>query len=323
MTPLLGRILFATDFSKCAARAEEYAVFLAKAYAARLDILHVLEFQHGMDPDYEVHRLYLEQLRKETDRQLDDLVNRARWVGLTAKGQQVLGIPSQRINEMAKEDDTDLVVLGTHGRTGLAHILLGSTAERVVKGAPCPVLAVRLARAGGKAAAIQATTASPRILRILVPVDFSDCSLEALEYAVPVAKQFGAVVTILHVMEPVSYGLDFTLIHTGEERKMRERLESRLSELAAALHSQGLTAEPVIHGGVPADSILDWALQQEPDLIVMGTHGRRGVSHLVSGSVAEAVLRRAPCPVLTVKSPKFGPGHRRVLPEATGRRDRA
>jgi nucleotide-binding universal stress UspA family protein len=140
-------------------------------------------------------------------------------------------------------------------------------------------------------------------------VDFSDCSLEAWEYAVQVAKLFKATVTLLHVLEPVSYGLDFTWSHAQDERRMRERLQTRLSDMVGLLKSQGLTGKQVLRGGTPADSILDSAGKDGCDLIVMGTHGRRGVSHFVSGSVAEAVLRRAVCPVLSVKSPKFAPGH--------------
>jgi nucleotide-binding universal stress UspA family protein len=114
-------------------------------------------------------------------------------------------------------------------------------------------------------------------------------------------------------LEPVSYSLDFSLTHAGEARAQRERLEARLSEMAASLRRAGLAAGHVLRGGAPADSLLDWSREQAYDLIVMGTHGRRGVSHLVSGSVAEAVLRHAFCPVLTVKSPKFGPGHQRIV----------
>ncbi len=313
MSPLATRLLFATDFSACAARAQEYALFLAAACGAGLDVLHVLEFQPGMDPDFPVNQLYLEQLRKEAGGQLDALMRQAALRGLQAKTHQVTGIPSQRITAMAKDLDADLIVLGTRGRTGLEHLLLGSTAERVVAQAPCPVLTVRLNPAQPPSGRARPADAAPAIRTILAPIDFSDCSLDALEYAAQAAKQFDAAVTILHVMEPVSYSLDFSLIHAGEARAQRERVETRLKDLTALLRREGLTAAHILRGGLPADSVLDWSREEAYDLIVMGTHGRRGVSHLASGSVAEAVLRRAPCPVLTVKSPKFSPGHRRVV----------
>jgi nucleotide-binding universal stress UspA family protein len=126
-------------------------------------------------------------------------------------------------------------------------------------------------------------------------------------------------VTILHVIEPASYGLDFTLSHAGDAQKTTDALEKRLGEFTALLKGQGISARHVLQSGAPGSAILDGARAAEADLIVMGTHGRRGFSHLVSGSVAEAVLRQAPCPVLTIKSPKFGPGHTRVMSEAAGR----
>lgn len=331
--PLLGRILLATDFSACAHRALDYARFLAEAGSARLEILHVLEFPAGMDPDYAVNVLYLERIRKEIDQQLDDLVREAAGGGSTsspsraesrdriaARGEpgrvvtarQMVGIASQKINEAARASDVDLVVLGTHGRTGLEHILLGSTAERVIRTAPCPVLTVRVPRTKGEAP-VQASATPIAIRSILVPVDFSDCSLDALEYAVALAQPFKASVTVLHVLEPVSFGLDFTLGHMEAHHKSRAVWESRLVELAGALQARGVPAKTALRGALPAESILDCAKEIHADLVVMGTHGRRGLSHLVSGSVAEAVLRKAECPVLAVKSPKFKPGHQRLV----------
>ena len=216
----------------------------------------------------------------------------------------------------ARAEDSDLIVVGTRGKTGLAHVLLGSTAERVVRGAPCPVLTVRMEPADAEQD--EGAPSMPVTLeRILVPVDFSDCSLDALEYAVVVAQQAEASLMLLHVLEPVSYGLDFTLDHSRTGKQGRETWTKRLEELTSALMAAHVPVESRLRGGLPADSILDSAQTLPCDLIVMGTHGRRGISHALSGSVAEAVLRKALCPVLTVRNPKFGPGHRRVIPTAT------
>jgi nucleotide-binding universal stress UspA family protein len=310
MAPLIHRILLATDGSAYAARAEEYALFLASVWKTGLDAVSVLEFPPGMNPEYPINEVYLGQLRKEADRHLERLADRASQVGLSVKTQVVIGIPSQKITDIARDNGDDLVVVGTHGRTGLGHMLLGSTAERVIRGAPCPVLAVRACNAGSAQVPDHSSIA---VRRILVPIDFSDCSLDAVEYALPVAQQLNAAVTILHVMEPVAYGLDFTLSHPSEQEAKRARLGDRLRALVQAAAEWGLQADEALRGGLPADSILDYARSRAVDLIVMGTHGRRGISHLVSGSVTEAVLRRADCPVLTVRSPKFAPDHRRVV----------
>lgn len=225
------------------------------------------------------------------------------------------GIPSEGVVTAAQAEESDLIVVGTKGKTGLAHVLLGSTAERVIRGAPCPVLTVRTDQTDAERE--EGALPEPIVLeRILVPVDFSECSLDAVEYAAVVAQQAKASLMLLHVLEPVSYGLDFTLGHSRTREQVRETWTKRLEELASSLKMAGIPVEVQLRGGVQADSILDSAQTLPCDLIVMGTHGRRGISHAYSGSVAEAVLRKAHCPVLTVRSLKLGPGHSRVIPAA-------
>jgi nucleotide-binding universal stress UspA family protein len=146
-----------------------------------------------------------------------------------------------------------------------------------------------------------------------VPVDFSDCSLNALEYAALVAQRAKASVRVLHVLEPISYGLDFTLSQASQREDTRLRITGRLGALVTALQGGQVTADHQLRGGLPADSILESAAELPADLIVMGTHGRRGLSHTFWGSVAESVLRKSACPVLTVRSPKFHSGHRRIV----------
>lgn len=303
MGRVINHILLATDFSDHAGRARDYAYFLATEWKTRLTVLHVLEFQPGMDPDMPVNRMYLDYERQQAEKHLAAMTDTAFGGGMLMQTRLVTGIPSVVIDREADAAGADLIVLGTHGRTGLPHVLLGSTAERVVASAGCPVLTVRPIPEGH--AASTDDPAAQRMRRLLVPLDFYDGSLEALEYAVQIAKHFGASITLMHVVEPVSYGLDFTLMPVVQGPAARTKVEGRLAQLAAPLAAQGLTTHCVVHGGTPADSILDWTGKQAYDLIVMGTHGRRGLSHFASGSVAEAVLRRSPCPVLTVKSPKY------------------
>lgn len=306
------RILLATDCSRWAQGAEEYACSLASSWEATLTVMSVLEFPPGMNPDYPVNRLYLAELMKRTTRALAGLKSRMAQRGVAVQTSITTGIPSQEVLAAAESEDVDLIVVGTRGKTGLEHVVLGSTAERIIRTAPCPVLAVRGeaphdAEAGGR----MPDPVSWR--RILVPLDFSDCSIEALEYAALVAQRAKASLRLLHVLEPVSYGLDFTLLHVAKREEVQERLTARLRGLASALQSVHVTADFQLRGGLPADSILDAAKAEPADLIVMGTHGRRGLSHTFWGSVAESVLRKAHCPVLTVRSPKFQPGHRRVV----------
>jgi nucleotide-binding universal stress UspA family protein len=301
------KILLATDLSPWAQEAEAYACSIALSWKATLIVMSVLEFPPGMNPEYAVNRLYLDELMKESTTRLVDVKARAGGLGLSVQSRIATGIPSEEVLAVARAEDVELVVVGTRGKTGLEHILLGSTAERIIRMAPCPVVAVPAAK--------QHAGENPKatITRMLVPVDFSDCSLDALEYGALIARRSNASLKLLHVLEPVSYGLDFTLPHMSERESSKTAITKRLSDLVSALTSVGLTSDFLMSGGLPADSILDAARAQSVDVIVMGTHGRRGLSHALFGSVAESVLRKSSCPVLTVRSPKFRPGHRRIL----------
>lgn len=305
-------ILFATDGSRGSAAAEAYACGLARSWDASLTVMNVLEFPSELDPENPVNQLYLAELMKQATQELVELKARAAGRGVSAETKIGTGIPSEEVLATARGEEPDLIVVGTRGRTGLAHVLLGSTAERIIRAASCPVLTVRAElhgeeRTGGSRHDPSALT------RILVPVDFSDCSLDALEYGALVAQRSKASIRMLHVLEPVSYGLDFTLPRVAKRDHDREAITKRLSDLAAALTSAGLVSDFVVSGGLPADSILHAATTHDIGVIVMGTHGRRGLSHALFGSVAEFVLRKSSCPVLTVRSPKFPPGHRRIL----------
>ena len=310
MPSRVKRILFATDFSACAHHAEAYAALLAERYGAALDVLHVIELNPGLDPEFPVNALYLKALQAQADSHFALTLERLRQRNLAVTEHRAVGMPSVQIASIASKYGSDLVVVGTHGRSRLEHILLGSTAERVVTMAPCPVLTVRLA------ASVPPASPLINIAGILVPIDFSDCSLDALEYAIEVAKQFSASLRILHVLEPASYGIDFTTSDSAERERMRERVHSNMERLSATIRATGLTVDTAQRGGIPWESILLTAQETMSDLIVMGTHGRRGISHILKGSVAEAVLRRSACPVLTVKNPKFAPGHQRIVTRA-------
>lgn len=310
---LVTRILFATDFSHCATRAQAYATYLATAWEAKVDVLHVIEGPKWLNTNVAAMPL-AEAVRKETATQLDEVQGQMARSGITIGVRQVMGISNEQIALVARENGADLVVLGTQGRENLLYGLVGSTAERVIKGSPCPVLAVPSQR---EAADTQTAKAQPRIQiqHILAPVDFSSPSLDALEYAIQFANGLGSKITLMHVLEPICYDLDYSLGSIEHEVRKRDHWKTQLTELSGLVKSFGLPADFEISGGVASDAILAGALRGRPDLIVMGTHGRRGLSQWRFGSVAEAVLRRATCPVLTVKTPKFAPGHRRVVPQ--------
>ncbi len=314
--PFVKHILFATDFSEDATRAQEYAIHLAGAWDAKLDVVHVIESIHDMKADTESLGV-VGRSRAAAARQLEEVRDDLARRGTPARVRLLLGNPGEHIHQAATEQDIDLVVLGSQGRNNVLYGLIGKTAERLIHEGPCPVLAVPGSR--NDAVEVLPTDRAALIRHILAPLDFSTPSLDAVEYAVHLAHGVGAAVTLMHVLEPASYDLDCGIGVITEESSKREYWNRQLMELRDLVTAFGLQVDVEICGGLPSDSILACALRQHTDLIVMGTHGRRGVSPERCGSVAEAVLRRATCPVLTVKTGKFDSDHRRVMPHALDR----
>lgn len=149
------------------------------------------------------------------------------------------------------------------------------------------------------------------IQRVLIPIDFSKTSASAAEYGCALAARLGADVTLLHVYSPGIVALpDAVYAPTPEEsRTMADAALAHVEAMATTLERDGLIIHCEAVDGFAADAIVECAQRKRVDLIVMGTHGRRGVSHLLLGSVAEATLRRAPCPVLTIGDRCAAPSH--------------
>ncbi|MFN3681502.1 MAG: universal stress protein [Nitrospira sp.] len=307
----IERILLATDFSGPAERAEAYACVLAERWGAKLTVLTVLEFDPGLSLESPVVQMYLGEMSKQAQSALETVRMRIAGRGIAVETQMGRGIPSKAIVAAAEAQHTDCLVVGSSGKSGLEHVLLGSTAERVIRTAPCPVLAVPPKREHLQGNTEQAVAMRPSLKKMLIPVDFSDCSLDALEYGVVMARAMCASMTLLHVLEPVFYGLDFTLV-SSHGRQRRDVIERRLADTAQAIRAAGVSCDFMVRGGLPNDSILEVARSLPADWLVMGTHGRRGLAHALYGSVVEFVLRQSPCPILTVRSPKFRPSHRCV-----------
>jgi len=142
-----------------------------------------------------------------------------------------------------------------------------------------------------------------RLKKILVPIDFSVCSKKALQYAIPFAKQFGASLTLLHVVQ-LNYAvggelgmIDFPLM----EKELCDCTEKQLAVLAQEEVPDGVPSATVVRTGIPVQRIIEAAKELEIDAIILSTHGHTGLKHIFLGSTAENVVRRAPCPVLVVR----------------------
>lgn len=138
-----------------------------------------------------------------------------------------------------------------------------------------------------------------QLKRILVPVDFSNCSRKALDYARPFAKQFGAELILLHVMEPF-VALSVPEMLPEKTEWSAERVQGTLEELRAMV-SDDIASRAMVRQGSPHVEIVDVARELDVDLIILSTHGRTGLDHVLLGSTAEKVVRRAACPVLIVR----------------------
>jgi universal stress protein A len=139
-----------------------------------------------------------------------------------------------------------------------------------------------------------------KLKSILVPIDFSRTSQKALDYALPLAKQFGATITLLHAIEPPPYSLDLAYLPKGDGFPIVP-MKKELDALAKKTIEPTLLKEAIVQVGTAFEVITNLARDSEVDLIVITTHGHTGLKHVFMGSTAERVVRHAPCPVLVVR----------------------
>jgi nucleotide-binding universal stress UspA family protein len=310
---VLKNILVATDFEAASDAALVYGRALARTFGASLHLLHVAENQFLRPSPSDPPLVKAAQLRSLHERVTDDdrATLRARAVIETSDD------PAEAIVAYARNEQVDLIVMGTHGRSAMSQLLVGSVAERVVRLAPCPVLTVRQPeREFVRPDASESETSMILLKQILVATDFSEPSDAALAYGRELARMFGAQLTVLNIVEVVAaaYGADgFVAVEPELQSQIEESARRRISALLSDEDREQLRAQGVVRAASStALAIVDFARETNTGLIVMGTHGRGAVAHLLMGSVAERVVRTAPCPVLTVRHPE----HEFVLPDA-------
>ncbi len=147
------------------------------------------------------------------------------------------------------------------------------------------------------------------IKKVLVPIDFSDYSKSALRYAVNFAKSFDSEIILIYVVEPIIYPPDFSMGQIAMPTFSTDwdiRAKEELDKLAKNEISNSSKVKTIIRTGKPYVEIIDTAKEEDIDLIIIATHGHSGVEHLLFGSTAEKVVRKAPCPVLTLREPVKG-----------------
>jgi nucleotide-binding universal stress UspA family protein len=298
-------IIVPIDFSKMSVQAIQIAKQLARRLGASIHLAHVHQFNYAADfmapvpPMVPFSIMPYEQNGERTA--LKELRKVASECGVSSASCRVLSgaPPFDEICRLAQTIPADLVVMPTHGRTGLKHVFLGSTAERIVQHSSCPVLVMR-------GSALQANNGPRfRIKTILVPVDFSSCSREGLRYAIAFASEFGAKIILVHATYlGYLYSAEGNAIYDipGLQKAAGKTAERKMREFIRSVNFGAVKFETVFTEASPVIDICAFAKDHTVDLIITSTHGFTGFTHVLIGSIAEQLVRHAPCSVLVVPS---------------------
>ncbi|QLC35014.1 universal stress protein (plasmid) [Halarchaeum sp. CBA1220] len=276
---MYSRLLCPTDGSDVSATAIESAVELAAQLGADVTVRHV---RTGDDGGLDGAALVPEGVAARAD----DL-----GVALESAVVDADGPVHEAILRHAEEAGADCVVMGTHGRTGLERLRLGSVTERTLRESTLPVLTVR-----------GDTALDPDVERVLVPTDGSGYAEAAARDAITLAGETSSALHVVHAVDPGTFAAELS---TSTLEAFENAGKEAVAAIADAAESDGVRdVETAVLTGSPVTTIVEYASEHDVDCIVMGTHGRTGVSRVLLGSVAARVVRLADVPVLVVPSPE-------------------
>ena len=235
-------------------------------------------------------RVYIKEVQERLERE-----------GVRVKSAIHVGSAIGIILDAVEEEHATMIAMATHGATGLKRILLGSVAEAVLRKSPVPVFVVRPFWTAEQAVPDDLETRPVR--NILLPVDGSDLAELAVSPALELATLFEGRVLLLRVVEPRK---------NADDEHDLEEARNHLQGIAREFERRGVRTHTLVEKGEPVDEILKTLRFHQADLVVMTTHGRSGLSRLVTGSVTEQVLRKASVPLLVVRAGKPARARRRV-----------
>lgn len=303
----IQRILCPIDFSDFSRRALDHAVAIARWYESTITLFHVCTIvpvaayapgsgvlpSAALTPDDRDALLVAMKRFAESEA----------GANATIEFEIVDGSTTAAILAKADAMAADLLVMGTHGRSGFEHLVLGSVTEKVLRKAACPVLTVPRS--------VPDVVPVPAVLfkRIVCAIDFSDCSMHALNHAMSLAQEADAHLTVVHVIElPPDVPREVHENVLAGPRSLREYValaeeerRGRLQEAVPDSVRAYCTVDTVLATGKPYQEILRVAEEQQADLLVVGIHGRGAVDRLLFGSTAQHLVRQASCPVLTLR----------------------
>lgn len=283
--PDLKVVLVATDFSARSDRAVRRAAAVARAAGARLVLAHAVD-------DDQPERIVAAECDLAETALVDAIREHAYLTDLCCTPLIVRGTPFAGIVQAAEQERADLCVIGSHRRAFLKDIFVGTTAERVIRNSPVPVLMANIDPA-------------LRYANCLAPVDLSDCSLQALKTGRRLGLLTNLRMVILHVYDAAAVGmLSYAGVHKGNvnDYLADARIEAvrDLVRFLGPLDLGDVDYSTIVREGVAQAAIVDVAAELRPDLVVIGTHGRRGAVRLLLGSVTDEVLRRVNRDILIV-----------------------
>ena len=293
----LKNILVATDFSPLSRRAMDYALSFARRYESTITAAHVISPALYSTPSTAVlygaldPLPYLDGVRRELQRRLDELTLDAIESGAKCQSVLVEGGISEEIKRLVDDRDIDLLVVGTHGAERWNRLVMGSVAESLVHNATCPVLTI-----GPKVFRRPKLEAS--LKNIIYATDFSAEATHAAPYALSLAQEFGAKITLVHVLPP-------ELRSNADRDQLTKYFRKELEKLVAREEQDWCEPEFVLEYGGSVEAIVELAEQRAADLIVLGTRkSNAGVLTYFKSGVAYHVMCRAECPVFTVTGEK-------------------
>ena len=299
----IKKILWASDGSKESDSALRYATFLAEKFGAEILSIFVSEIHFPITSLFPIPEDVIMDIVEKTEKRFKNrfirVSKRLKEKGIKSTYKIVRGGTVEGIIKAVKANGCDLIVMGKHGQGFVERSIIGSNTAKVLRKSPVPVLSVR-----GKG-----RKSISKIENILVPVDVSDDTESAILSSLELAEIFNASVTLLYVfwLDENVYDIPPSLVKTLMKKshkkldRMANTAKKKFFKPKKRTNLNISISTEVIHGVSPALAIRDYANRNKFDLIIMNTHGRKGIKRIVLGSEAEKVIREAPCPVLVFR----------------------
>ena len=285
-------ILSAIDFSTFTDTIFSYSVTLCKKYDAKLFLVHVATDLNRLLEHNET-TLDVEVIQKENIRYAQERLEE-RVKGLPVENEIIIGqgTPADIISRLASEQQADMVITATHGKAGFKRFLLGSVTEKLIKTLHCPLLVLP----PQEHASMPPDAVEIKLNKILVGCDFSSDSQLAFDYGLSMAQEFQAELHLSHVIKPSLYenereGID----------QLRGRLEKKLDGMVPEACRDWCTVKSVLLDGEPYIALVEYAKEQEMDMIVLGIRGHTLLEKLLVGATTDRLIRHSPAPVLAVR----------------------